>query len=248
MTPIQRVKLLFDDILFHLRSCQYKGNNFYCPLCNFKAKKFLDSPYGIRKNVRCPRCNSLERHRAQWIFGLRNLKFFNYDSFSVLHFAPEFCISQRLIKTKNCIYKTAEYSSKSLADYHIDIQNTELNPEMFDIVICNHILEHVDDDHKALKEIFRILKTGGKAFIQVPVDINLENSFEDSEITDPVQRKVHFGQQDHKRLYGNDFPKRLEKAGFSVSTVRFWEKLSEKELNYYAITDFEPVYICSKHV
>lgn len=225
---------------------KFRGKKYLCPVCNFSASQFLNSPGNERKNVRCPRCSSLERHRAQWLFGLNQLNFSGKNHFSVLHFSPEFCISRKFINLKKCNYKTAEFLPDKLSDYCIDIQNTGLPKESFELIICNHILEHVENDHVAIAELYRILKTGGKAFLQVPLDNNQKKTFEDPSITDPEERSRMFGQKDHLRVYGRDISDRLSDCGFIVSYIEYWKQTSKENLAYYAIDQYEPVIVCQK--
>jgi SAM-dependent methyltransferase len=227
------------------KSQRLKGNTFFCPLCDFHAARFLSSPNGQRENVQCPRCLSLERHRAQWLFGNKYLIPGKNRKLRILHFAPDFCLTRKLVKSKNVIYTTADKNSSS-CDYRIDIQKLSMGNEMFDVVICNHVLEHVDDDHKAIAEIYRILRNNGILLVQTPVDISRNITFEDPSVVDPQKRAELFGQDDHLRLYGLDFSECLAKAGFRVEVIKFWERLSSEEIRHYAVKEYEPVYICQK--
>jgi len=225
---------------------RYRGNNHFCPLCGFYADKFLDSGNGERKNVRCPRCSSLERHRAQWLFGLEPTITSQKEPFTLLHFTPEFCIARKIQNMKKCDYCISEFPYKSYADYHIDITDIKLNNEAFDFIICNHVLEHIEDDFSGMRELNRILKKNGTAFIQVPIDMNSEKTYEDKSITTPGERQKAFLQHDHHRIYGRDYLARLERAGFEVNAIQFWNDLPPEKLSYYGITDLEPVFICRK--
>ena len=150
----------------------YKGNNVECPVCNSRFRKFL--PYGhniIRENILCPRCLSLERHRLMWLF-LNNKTDFFTARHKVLHVAPEQCFYSRFKKLKNLNYVTADLESP-IADVRLDIQNMPFTDGEFDVVICNHVLEHVEDDNKAMSEILRVLKTGGFAIMHVPMNSGL---------------------------------------------------------------------------
>lgn len=243
MKSIFYVKILIRDFLFKNMAKKFKGKKLVCPICEFQADKFGSSPNGERQNVKCPRCRSLERHRAQWLFGLSKI---NYNkNTTILHFSPEFCYS-RVFMRKTPNYYTAQYTKSMLSDYTLDIQNTGLRPNMFDIIICNHILEHVNNDYLAISELYRLLKPNGFAFIQVPMDCNLKNTYEDSSVKDPIEREKLFGQSDHLRLYGWDFEKRLENSGFKVETIQFWKLLSSEEIDKYALHENEPVFVCQK--
>ena len=241
------IKTAIKDSCNFLKSRRYKAGAVNCPICGFWASGFGLSPNGERENVRCPRCNSLERHRAQWLSGLsKTIRSEGADNRRILHFARDFCYTRLFLKKfKN--YFTAEYSDDSCSDYVLDIQNTMLAERSFDIIICNHVLEHVEDDRKAIHEIYRLLKPDGIAFIQVPLDIELQKTIEDPSVTDPENRKRFFGQSDHLRMYGWDFSERLSACGFNVKTVRYWETLSPTEIDRFALHEKEPVFICKKN-
>jgi len=240
-----RLLCLCKDVLFYLRSIRYRGTVYLCPLCGFRAKRFLDYPGGVQTNVRCPRCNSLERHRAQWLFGLSRHCPVKKQKFSVLHFAPEFCIAVRFLKWR-CKYFTAGFYNDKYVDFNCDIQNMPMESGRFDIVICNHVMEHVENDASAFAEIYRVLKPGGTAFIQVPFDIELEATLEDPSIISPQDRLRLYGQEDHLRLYGRDLSARMEKAGFEVERVDYWNVLSNDMMKTYGLREPEPVFICRR--
>lgn len=240
------IKTVISDVSLFLKSRSLNGDKVECPICNFSATEFGVSPNGERENVRCPRCSSLERHRAQWISGLSG--YINSKDISkkrILHFSPDFCYARLFLK-KYRNYFTAEYSSNSCSDYTLDIQDTGLQESSFDIIICNHILEHVSDDKKAINEIYRLLKPCGVAFVQVPLNIELKKTIADPSITNPEDRKKYFGQSDHLRMYGCDFPEKLSESGFQVDSVRFWESMSQENIARFSLHEKEPVFICRK--
>ncbi|MBN1326332.1 MAG: class I SAM-dependent methyltransferase, partial [Candidatus Cloacimonetes bacterium] len=206
-------------VLRYILPLFYWGNKVFCPICSTSFRKFL--PYGSkwRKNRLCPRCLSLERHRVVWIFLKEKTDFFQVRR-NVLHIAPEQCFYGRFRKLKNLTYLTADLESP-LADVKMDIRNMPFADNSFDFIICNHVLEHIDDDKKAIKEIYRILKKGGYALLQVPIDRNRKETLEDDSITDPLEREKLFWDKEHVRLYGLDYPKRLEQAGFKVVEDNF---------------------------
>jgi ubiquinone/menaquinone biosynthesis C-methylase UbiE len=141
-------------------------------------------------------------------------------------------------------YVTADLESP-LADMHFDIQQIPLEDGSKDVVIANHIMEHVEDDGKALGELYRILRRGGWGVILSPIDENRDTTFEDDSITDPEERTRIFGQYDHRRIYGRDYAKRLEQAGFEVYVIDYKNELSKSEQELYALTD-EKLYIVRK--
>jgi len=223
----------------------YRGNNVECPICNSRFRKFL--PYGhniIRENALCPRCLSLERHRLMWLFLKEKTGFFSAD-IRVLHIAPEQCFYSRFKKLKNIDYTTADMESP-LADVKLDIQQMPFKNNEFDVVICNHVLEHVKDDKKAISEILRVLKKGGFALMHVPIDYSLKETYENKEITSPQEREKHFRQRDHYRLYGPDFPERLKKAGFIITDRNYTEELDEETVERFGIIKNEYMYAYRK--
>lgn len=221
-----------------------KGDNVECPICGGRYRRFL--PYGYtpatsRKNALCPGCLSLERHRLLWLFLKENTKFFQ-DSKRVLHIAPEQCFYKRFRALPNMDYTTADLESP-IADVHFDVQHIPYDDNSFDVVICNHVMEHVEDDGKALSEIYRVLKHNGMAIVQVPQDLNMETTYEDPSITDPREREKHFLQKDHVRLYGRDYAQRLGTAGFKVSEEYFVKTMDSSMVKRLGLPENEIIYL-----
>lgn len=222
-----------------------KGDKVECPICESHFKSFL--PYGTvkrRDNVLCPRCLSLERHRLLWVFLKEKTDFFTAPH-DLLHIAPEQCFYKRFRQMPNLRHVTADLESP-LADVKMDIHDMPFRDGEFDIVLCNHVLEHVNDDHKAMTEIYRVLKPGGWAVMQVPIDDTRATTYEDWSITSEKDREIHFWQKDHVRLYGLDYPQRLEKAGFTVTPVDFTQEFSPEQIAKYRLMDGEIIYWCKK--
>ena len=228
----------------------YIGKGKECPLCGCRRRKFL--PYGYvtqRENALCPNCLALERHRTLWLWLLRESDIGRGAMAlpRLLHVAPEVALMRKFSKiyaSQPEKYVTADLESP-LADMHFDIQHIPLEDESFDAVICNHILEHVEDDHQAMREILRILRKGGWGVILSPIDMQREETFEDDTITDEAERTRIFGQYDHRRIYGRDYAKRLKKAGFEVYECDYANLIPAKEKELYALTD-ELLYIVRK--
>ena len=224
----------------------YSGSKVHCPVCEKDFRKFLSygSKIAHRENVLCPYDLTLERHRLMWLY-LKKSDFFTLSKQKVLHIAPEQCFYPIFKKQKNLDYLTADMESP-IADLHFDLHEIPLEENTFDVIFCNHVLEHVEDDHKCMQELFRVMKKGGWGIFQVPIDYNNKKTFEDSSITDPKQREIHFWQKDHIRLYGLDYPKKLEKVGFKINI--FDPKKSLKEFDYekLRLNPSELIYIVSK--
>ena len=225
----------------------YTGRGKECPVCGCRKRKFL--PYGYvtsRENALCPRCLALERHRLIWLWIERETNLANQPR-KMLHIAPEVALMRKFnqIYTSNReLYVTADLESP-LATLHFDVQHIPLEDESFDIIICNHLLEHVESDHMALKELYRVMRHGGWGIILSPIDESRETTFEDDSITDEAERTRIFGQYDHRRIYGRDYADRLRKAGFEVKVIDYASQLSPAERTRYALTD-EKLYIVRK--
>jgi SAM-dependent methyltransferase len=234
----------FSGIFSFFTSLVYRGNNVECPICNGKFRKLL--PYGNKgaDNRLCPKCLSLERHRLLWLY-LKNKTNFFSDNLKVLHVAPEQSFIKRFRKLSNLNYITGDLFSP-LADVKMDIKNIPFEDNSIDILICNHVLEHIDDEPKALSEIIRILKPGGWAILQVPINPKLEVTYEDPTIIDPKEREKHFGQYDHVRFHGLDYPKRLEKAGFKVNYEKYVQEIDQYLVNRYRLPINEIIYVATK--
>ena len=214
-----------------------KGNKYTDPIDNKSFRKFL--PYGYqvqRQNVLSPSTLSLERHRLLWLYLTNETDFFTSKK-KVLHMAPEQCFLARFRKL-NHDYKTADLDSP-IADVKADIVNLPFNDNSFDVIFCNHVLEHVQDDTKAMKELFRVMKKGGMGIFQVPQDLNRDVTFEDNSITDPKERAKIFGQYDHVRVYGRDYFDKLRSIGFNVEEVNYSQKISSELSSRYRLMEGE---------
>lgn len=237
-----RLSYLVGPLLAQL----YRGNRFEDPIDGRRYKKLL--PYGYegrqRENALAPASLSLERHRLLWLYLKRETDFFNKQQ-KMLHVAPEQCFYGRFRKLENLDYLTADLDSP-IADVKMDIHDIQYPENTFDVIFCNHVLEHVQDDKQCMRELCRVLKPGGLAIMQVPFERGREVTDEDPSITDPNERIRRFGQYDHVRVYGSDYEQRLREAGFKVQAVDFSKELSPKEFDRYALTPGEMLYVCSK--
>ena len=236
---LQRVSPLVMKIFAQLN----KGSAVQCPVCGNQYSKFL--PYGrvARPNALCPNCLALERHRLMWLFLKEKTDFFT-AKLKVLHVAPEHCFIDRFESLPNLEYITADIESP-LAKVKMDVHEIPFPDNTFDIVFCNHVLEHVDDDIKACSEFNRVLKKTGWGILQSPV-YNLEKTLEDKTITDPAERERLFGQRDHVRKFGKDYAERLRQSGLQIEENKFVQELEKDTLKKFALAADEILFICKK--
>ncbi|WP_298506221.1 class I SAM-dependent methyltransferase [uncultured Maribacter sp.] len=222
-----------------------RGKNYTDPIDNKSFKKFL--PYGYenqRENVLSPSTLSLERHRLLWIY-LKNETNFFTDTLKVLHFAPEQAFYKRFRKLKNIEYTTTDLNSP-LADVKADICKLPFKDNSYDVIFCNHVLEHIPDDTKAMQELYRVLKPGGWGIFQIPQELERETTFEDNSITDKKERAKIFGQYDHVRIYGRDYFNKLRSIGFTVEEQDYTNVLSKEDVNKYRLAQGEIIPIVRK--
>ncbi len=222
-----------------------KGSKYTDPIDGRSFRKFL--PYGYqsqRKNALSPSTFSLERHRLLWLY-LKNKTSFFSAKLKVLHIAPEQCFLKIFKKQKNLDYITADLYSP-IADVKADICNLPFANNSFDVVFCNHVLEHIEDDKKAMSELYRVLKPGGMGIFQVPQDLNREKTYEDFTITDSKERAKHFGQYDHVRVYGRDYFNKLRVAGFTVKEVDYTQIIDKSLLEKFCLSEGEILPVCTK--
>ena len=196
-----------------------------------------------RRNAQCQCCQSLERHRLLWLY-LKNKTDFFETPLKVLHFAPESCFRERFKNLANLDYVFADLSQKQ-AMLKIDITEIGLSDDTFDVILCSHVLEHVQDDLEAMKELFRVLKPGGWAIFMVPV--KGEENFEVEYATTSAERKKLFGQHDHVRWYGCiGFQQRLASVGFAVTEDDYNQSLGKENIIRMCLLENEKIYFCEK--
>ncbi|MFM7662522.1 MAG: class I SAM-dependent methyltransferase [Bacteroidota bacterium] len=226
----------------------YKGSNVECPVCERKFSKFLSygSYVAHRDNVLCPYDLTLERHRLMWLYLKNESNFFTAEKLDVLHIAPEQCFHSKFKVQKNLNYVTGDLVSP-LADLHFDLHQIPLEDNRFDVVFCNHVMEHVDDPNQCMKELFRVMRPGGWAIMQVPQDMSRETTYEDRSIIDPAEREKHFWQKDHLRLFGKDYPNWLEKVGFTIEIFNVQKNFDKQVVDRFRLMKEELLYIANKN-
>ena len=224
-----------------------KGDTFTDPIDGKSFKMFLPYGYGNqRNNVLSPSTLSLERHRLLWLYLNNETDFFTSKiKKNVLHFAPEQAFYKRFRNQKNIVYTTTDLFSP-LADVKADICNLPFEDNQYDVILCNHVLEHISDDTKAMQELFRVLKPGGMAILQIPQDLNREQTFADDTITDQKERAKLFGQYDHVRVYGRDYFDKLRSIGFRVVEEDYTHKIAPQLVEKYCLAKGEIIPVCFK--
>lgn len=238
---LQKISAFFLKII----GVFYLGRKYEDPISGRKYRKLL--PYGrtqMRENALAPHSMSLERHRLIWLYLKQKTNFFTAPK-TVLHIAPEYCFIKRFKRMQNLKYTTADLISP-WADVKMDVQNVPFPDSNFDVVLCNHVLEHVDSDIKAMHEIYRVLKPNGFAILQVPMDLTLQTTLEDPSYNTPELREKYYKQRDHLRLYGQDYATRLRSAGFAVTEDNFVKTLTPELVERYALPKDEILYVCTK--
>jgi SAM-dependent methyltransferase len=223
--------------------CAHFGFARYCPCCKAHLRRFR--PYGLahRPEARCPICGALERHRLIYFYLTRKTALFDGRRKRMLHVAPEPELSQWFRKATYIDYLTADLFDP-YAMVKMDVSNIQYPDNTFDVIYCSHVLEHVPDDRRAMREFCRVLKVGGWAILQVP--ITDEATFEDPTVTSPEERERLFGQHDHVRRYGPDYRDRLVEAGFAVTVDPFARELDEHTVCRCGLMRNEDVFFCRK--
>ncbi len=222
-----------------------KGNRFTDPIDGKSFRKFLPYGYGKqRENALSPSTLSLERHRLLWLYLQDETDFFTTQK-KVLHMAPEQCFLPLFRKQKNLDYTTADLYSP-IADVKADICDLPFEDNTFDVVFCNHVLEHITDDTKAMQELYRVLKPGGMGIFQIPQELSRAATFEDDTITDQKERARIFGQYDHVRVYGRDYFDKLRSIGFNVEEVDYTKKIAPQMVERFCLAKGEILPVCFK--
>ena len=222
-----------------------KGDRYTDPIDGKNFRKFLPYGYGKqRPNVLSPSTLSLERHRLMWLY-LKNESDFFKKPLKVLHMAPEQCFLNRFKKLDHLDYTTADLYAP-MVDVKADILKLPFDDGAFDVIFCNHVLEHIEDDNKAMSELFRVMKSGGFGIFQVPQELDREQTYEDFSIKDAKERAIHFGQYDHVRVYGRDYFERLRSVGFIVDEINYADKLDPEAVDKFRLSQDEILPVCRK--
>lgn len=217
-----------------LRKLRYRGERYHCPLCASNLREL--KPYGFdfpvlleqrvigggyRPQARCPVCKSTDRERLLYLYLWHRTDLFASPG-KLLHVAPEPGLGRALRQIPGIDYLSADLAADK-AMVRMDITAIDYPEGSFDVIVCNHVLEHIPDDRRAMRELHRVMRPGGWGILQVPMSLALAQTLEDPNVTTPAERERVFGQSDHVRLYAGDYVERLESCGFDVTTYRWWE-------------------------
>jgi predicted SAM-dependent methyltransferase len=263
------ILIRFSIVVRPILAFLLKGSRFTDPIDGKSFRMFLPYGYGNqRNNVLSPSTLSLERHRLLWLYLQNETDFFQSEldsdspvtqnkriklrkdaetssALKVLHFAPEQEFYKRFKKQTNIEYTTTDLLSP-LADVKADICNLPFEDNAYDIIFCNHVLEHIPVDTKAMQELFRVLKPGGMGIFQIPQDLSRASTFTDNTIVDQKERAKIFGQYDHVRVYGRDYFDKLRSIGFKVIEEDYTHKIAPELVEKYCLAKGEIIPVCFK--
>jgi SAM-dependent methyltransferase len=218
--------------------------NRFCPVCKKTSEKFVGAGSEQRKDAKCDKCGSLERHRLTWTYFEQKTNLFDGNPKQMLHVAPEICFTELLKTELGDGYITADQSNPK-ASVKMNITDIQYPDETFDVIYCSHVLEHVIDDRRAMREFHRVLKQDGWAILLVPV--KRQTTFEDPSVIEPEDRLRVYGQHDHVRIYGLDYVDRLEESGFNVEITAPSDLLTPEKVEQYGLSLLpEDIYYCTK--
>ena len=245
------------------KSFFYLGTSVECPFCGGHFRKFL--PTGVLErefwsspgaqqllaeefvtvcNLQCPRCGSSERHRLAFFYLQDNLRMKENQGARLLDVAPDAFVTKALFQTADIDYVSIDLV-RSNADYLMDITDLQFDDDSFDVIVCYHVLEHIKEDRQAMGELYRVLKPGGWAILQVP--IWARETYEDDSV--PREKFLkHYGHKDHVRTYGLDFKERLQSSGFQVKLDQYVRMLPEEVVNKFGLLLQEDIFRCEKPV
>jgi SAM-dependent methyltransferase len=239
------------------RKFKFYGIKYHCPVCHSSVKFWKPTGYdlpvirekqivgGGYRLALCPVCDASDRVRLLHLFLKHKTNTFR-EKIRLVHVAPESPLENILKYQSNIDYLTTDKNPEGVME-QMDITKIEYPDQSFDAIICNHVLEHIPDDQKAMSELYRVLKPGGWAILQVPFSKISDTTFEDPNVTSPEDRERVFGQSDHVRIYGKDYSNRLKYAGFKVEEYRWSSDKNLKNLNnWMGLNEDEVVFYCSK--
>ncbi len=242
----EKTRYNFHVSLRKLKAVFLSGSRYYCPCCEKSASRFLEKGNGIevRGNAVCPHCGSLERTRLLYLFLKDKTNIFRDNPF-ILHFAPEDALKVHFAANPN--YTDADLNP-NLASHQMDITDIRFPDNHFDFIICSHVLGHVPNEQKALQELYRVLKSGGRLFLMSLMDPEAQLTLENPEYNTPEMKLRHYGEKDLERLYGNDFSERISAEGVTVERIDYRLQFSDSVRQRMALGNGrrEVIYLVTK--
>lgn len=238
-----QIRLTVTNAFYIVRAPLYRGNRYACPCCQGRFRRFLPVEPGAQGTL-CPRCGSFARQRLLWLFLHQKTDLFT-ASHTVLDVAPERILSRTLHSLDGIRYVSADLESP-MAMLSMDVTDIPFRDDYFDVIFCNHVLEHVPDDRAALRELHRVLAQDGFAILQTPFEPDRADTYEDPAIVDPVDRLRAFGHLEHVRIYGRDLENRMRAAGFTVRRDPFVRTLTGEVIDRYGLDPAEDIFVCKK--
>jgi SAM-dependent methyltransferase len=229
--------------LIHI--AKHRGTTVWCPVCDSSFSRFKDD--WNRPDALCWRCGSHERHRAQWLLLSQRPELFDSVE-NLLHFAPEYCLRLRLQQAaaeRDFAYVTADLDPAGV-DLCLDLADLAVEDGTFDAIVCSHVLEHVDDDAQAMRELARVTKPDGWCLVMVPLDLSRETTYEDPAITRPEARLAAFWQHDHVRLYGRDVAQRLAQDGIRITVVEPAAAFTDEQMRRCRLLPSDWMLVCRR--
>jgi SAM-dependent methyltransferase len=221
----------------------HRGSRVHCPCCERDFRAFCDPPISPWPQM-CPGCGSLARHRAMWLYIARESDLVSAPR-RLLHVSPEPSIARQLRRLTQLDYVSIDIEPGK-AILTMDLSDLKFADASFDAIICSHVLEHVDDDRRAIAEVARVLRPQGWAILQVPIHPDLISTLEDASIADAKERELRFGQWDHVRVYGRDYADRLEAAGLHLTLLDYAGSLGSELTLRYGLDAQDPLCVVYK--
>ena len=227
---------------YYSKTAYYFGFDHQCNICGRQLRTF-NRGKATQNELECPFCMSRPRHRTAFIYFNQRTDIFEAKPKRMLHVAPEPSLGPKFRSARSVDYLSADLDPSS-AMVQMDITDIHLTDNSFDVIYCSHVLEHIPDDRKAMRELARVLKPGGWAILAVPI-LRTDKTFEDPNIKTAMDRERIYGQSDHVRMYGPDFVDRLRESGFDVTVDHFASSFSDSMVRRYGLSR-EDIYVCRK--
>ena len=230
-----RLLYILEPVFRRILYLFYSGHDFQCNVCGKGLRVFISLPDGGQL---CPNCGSISRNRR--LFDLLQAEYLT-DGLRVLDFSPSRCLYRAMKKMPDILYTGTDYAGEFLSDKNYDITDLEVDNEAYDLVICYHVLEHVENDLQAMKELYRVLAKPGTCIIQTPFKEG--DTYENPAVKTAEERLKHFGQNDHVRIYSlKGLEERLSACGFKVEIRNY----AEHENNVSGYKGRETILLCRK--